>query len=146
MARIERNYTINLRRDFVKAPRYKRSKRAVNFVKSFLAKHLKSEDVKLGKHLNEYIWKNGIKNPPSRVSVTAIKEDDKVTAELIGKKYEEFKVQTQPNEEPTGLKGKLQQALKGKETEEQKEEEPEQEAKETKKEPETKEKPKTAKK
>ncbi len=125
MVKIERNYTINLRRDFVKVPRYKRSKRAINCVKIYLAKHLKSEDVRLGRHLNEYIWQNGIKNPPGKVSVVAIKEDDRITAELAGKKFEEYKVQLQPNEEPTGLKGKLQQALKGKEEEKEVVEEPE---------------------
>lgn len=112
MTKLERNYTIPLRRDFVKVPKQARSKRAISFVKKFITRHMKSEDVRLGKHLNEYIWQNGIRNPPGKVTVLAIKHDDFVTVELAGKDYTVDKVQLQPNEEPTGLKGKLQEALK----------------------------------
>ena len=57
---------------------------------------MKTEKVVLGKYLNEEIWKNGPKNPPSKVSVKVVKEDDIVKVELIGapeepKKEEEVK-------------------------------------------------------
>jgi large subunit ribosomal protein L31e len=112
MTQLERNYTIPLRRDFVKVPRQARSKRAISFVKKFITRHMKSEDVRIGKHLNEYIWQNGIRNPPGKVTILAIKNDDYVTVELAGKDYVVDKVQLQANEAPTGLKGKLQEALK----------------------------------
>lgn len=132
MSKLERNYTIPLRRDFVKVPKYRRAKRAISTIKSYLSKHMKSEDVRLGKHLNEYVWQNGIKNPPGKVSVIAIKHDDFVTAELAGKEYKVEQVQTEVNEQPTGLKGKLQEALKTTNKEEVEEEKKEENKTETK--------------
>ena len=83
MAKIEREYNIPLRSEFQKVPCYKRSKKAVSALKSFLEKHMKSSDVKLGNGLNEKIWQNGIKNPPHHVLVTVTKSDDgSVFAEL----------------------------------------------------------------
>ncbi len=88
----ERTYNIPLRKEWLKTPKYKRAKKAVTAIKEFLVKHMKSDNIKLGKLLNLDLWKHGIKNPPHHIKVTAIKEDDgTVKAELFGKKYEEFK-------------------------------------------------------
>ncbi len=86
---LERAYNVPLRREFLKSPRYKRAKTAVNALRRFLEKHMKSEEVFIGKRLNEKLWERGIKNPPHHVNITVIKEDDgKVYAELAGFKYE----------------------------------------------------------
>lgn len=84
MAELERTFTIPLRKEWLKAPKYKRAKRTIAAVFAFLERHMKSSDVKLGKYLNLEVWKHGIKNPPSRIRVTA-KKDDKgvVVAELV---------------------------------------------------------------
>lgn len=74
----ERIYTIPLRREFSKAPNYRRTKRALKAVKEFLVRHMKSENVKIGKYLNLELWKNGRKNPPPRVKVKVIKETVKI--------------------------------------------------------------------
>lgn len=90
MAKIERTYNVPLRRTFVRSPRYKRSKKAVTVLREFIVKHMKSEDIKIGKHLNEFIWKDGIKNPPHHVKIQVVKDDKGVVrAELFGQKYEE---------------------------------------------------------
>ena len=85
MATVERTVTINLRKEILKVPRYKRAKKAVTAVREYLQQHLKAsrEDVKIGKYLNLKIWEHGTKNPVTRVTVLA-KKDDKgiVTAEL----------------------------------------------------------------
>ena len=107
----EISYTIPLRRDFIKVPRYYRAKRAINAIKRYIIKHTKVEDVRIGKHLNEHIWSRGIRNPPGKVTVNAIVEEDYVTVELEGKKYEVQKVQTEVVEKATGLKGKIQDAV-----------------------------------
>ena len=53
---------------------------------------MKSEDVKLGKKLNDAIWQRGITNPPHKVKVTATKNDKgEVYAELFGVAKEEVK-------------------------------------------------------
>lgn len=113
MAKIERNYTIPLRQSYVKVPKYYRSKRAVNFIKSFLVRHMKvdEENIRIGKHLNEQVWMHGIKNPPGKVKVKVIKENDKLTVELEGFEYKVDKVQTEKTEKATSLKDKLTEKL-----------------------------------
>ena len=81
----ERTYTIPLRKEFSKSPRYKRTNKAVEAVRSFLERHMKSDDIVIGEHLNKELWKHGIRNPPSRVKVNVIKDDEgKVRVELFG--------------------------------------------------------------
>jgi large subunit ribosomal protein L31e len=123
MAKLERVYNIPLRKEWLKAPRHKRSKKAMKAVREFLMKHMKSEDVKLGRHLNEKVWEHGIKRPPHHVKVTAIKfEDGIVRAELVGyavtepKKEEETKKSTIEGlkEKITGSKSAPKAKKKGK--------------------------------
>jgi large subunit ribosomal protein L31e len=80
---MERIYTIPLRRKTVKTVKYKRSSKAIKLVKEFLKKHMKSEEVKLSKELNEYVWAKGIKNPPARVKVKAVKDESGVVTATI---------------------------------------------------------------
>lgn len=79
MAEMEKLFTVPLR--VVKGlPRTHRAERAVAEVKNFVARHMKAdrEKVWLDNPLNEVIWSRGIKKPPSRVRVKAIKFDDGV--------------------------------------------------------------------
>lgn len=88
---IERTYNVPLRKGFIKKAMYKKTKKAVSTLREFLAKHMKSDKILIGKNLNEHLWKHGIKNPPHHVKITVIKEDDgTVKAELHGFKYEHF--------------------------------------------------------
>lgn len=88
----ERTYTIPLRKEVQKSPIYKRAKKAISTVKIFLSKHMKSDDIKIGQIINRELWKRGIKNPPGKIKVTAVKTDKGVVqAELFGHKYIEKK-------------------------------------------------------
>ena len=58
------------------------AKKAVRFLKEFVARHMKAEDVKVGGKLNEFLWSRGIKNPPRKVEVRALKKGDTVFVEL----------------------------------------------------------------
>ena len=90
---IERTYNVPLRKEFQKVPRWKKTKKAVTALRQFLSKHMKSDDIKLSKKLNEHVWKHGIKNPPHHVKVTVTKDDKGVVkAELFGTKKKEAKV------------------------------------------------------
>lgn len=71
----ERIYVIPLR-DAKKAPRHKRTPRAVKVVRNFLMRHLKSENVKLDNALNQKLWERGIEKTLPRIRVRAVKEDD----------------------------------------------------------------------
>lgn len=74
---IERKYTIPLRKQFLKAQRYKRSYKSIKAVKEFLMKHMKVDDVRICKELNESILRHGRKNPPSKVEVKVVKVEEK---------------------------------------------------------------------
>ena len=85
--KIEREYIIPLRHRWSIVPRYKRTNKAVRSVKEFLARHMKIRDrdldkIKLDRYLNETLWNRGIRNPPSKIKVLAVKEGDivRVTA------------------------------------------------------------------
>ena len=88
MADLERTYTIPLRREWLRVPRYKRAKRTIHAVQNFLKRHMRAEleNVKLGNSINLEIWKHGIRNPPSRIRITTRKDDKGIVyAELFGK-------------------------------------------------------------
>src|SRR3989344_1532691 len=74
----ERIYTIPLRREFLKAPSYKRSSKAISSIRRFLIRHMKAEEVKIGKYLNLEIFKHGRKNPPGKIKVKAVKDKIKI--------------------------------------------------------------------
>ena len=86
--KIEREYTIPLRRRYQHVARYKKTPKAVKTIKEFLAKHMKIYDrdlnkIKIDKQLNEYLWFRGIKNPPHKVKIKAVKDGDVVRVELV---------------------------------------------------------------
>ena len=78
----EHIYIIPLR-DVKRSPRWKRANTAVKDIRKFLEKHMKSEDVKIDRTINERIWDRGRQKPPSKIRVRAMKfEDGQVQAEL----------------------------------------------------------------
>lgn len=82
---MERIYTIPLRRKTVKTARYKRSPKALKVIREFLKKHMKSDEVRISRDVNEFIWAHGIKRPPGKVKVKAVKDESGVvTATLEG--------------------------------------------------------------
>ena len=86
---IERVYNVPLRKEFRKVPRYKKTKKAMTALRQFLAKHMKSDNIKISNDINMIVWKDGIKNPPHHIKVIAKKDDkDVVTVELFDKKQE----------------------------------------------------------
>lgn len=108
---ITRTYTIPLRAGYANTPRYKRTNKAVRVLKAFLVKHMKSEDVKIGPQLNNLLWQNGIKNPPSKVTVDVSKDADNVVrAELSGVAYVDFK-QQEKEQAPKNLQDKIKKTV-----------------------------------
>lgn len=84
---IEREYIIPLRKKWSIVPRYKKANKAVKTIKEFLARHMKIRDrdldkIKIDKYLNEAVWERGIRHPPAKIKVRAVKEGEIVRAEL----------------------------------------------------------------
>ncbi len=85
---IEREYTIPLRRAWLKVPHYERTGKAIKIIKKFIAKHMKIPDrdvnkVKLDVFLNNQIWFRGRKSPPSKVKIKVRKENDIVKVDFV---------------------------------------------------------------
>ncbi len=118
MAKLERTYIIPLRREWLKAPKYKRAKKAIAAIKEFIAKHMKSTEIRLSKELNEAVWTRGIKSPPHHIKVNLVKDDEgKVTATLFGvaaKETEKEEKKEAPKEKPKEEKKPSKTATKPK--------------------------------
>ena len=87
---IARIYTINFSKAWL-TPKHKRTDRVVNMIKEFAIKHLKSSQIKIDQDLNRYIWQKGKTNPPRKVRVRIVKdEDDQVIVSL----YEDIVIES----------------------------------------------------
>lgn len=131
---LEREYTVPLRKEWLKVPKYKRAKKAIKAIKQFIAKHMKIYDrnldnIKIDKWLNEAIWSRGIKNPPHKIRVKAKKDSENlISVEFIGmpKKFKEDEKNIKKRQEIEKKKQeKREEKAKEKEKEKKKEEKPE---------------------
>jgi large subunit ribosomal protein L31e len=71
----EKMFTINLGRVWVAKPK-RRAPRAINTVKEYMKRHMKSDDIVITNEVNEQIWSRGIEKPPRRVKVRAVKDNE----------------------------------------------------------------------
>jgi large subunit ribosomal protein L31e len=147
----EKIFTIPLREAFEKE-RQKRARNASKIIRDFLIRHMKSENIKIGKSINEAVWKRGIYKPPRKVRIHVIKEDDIVYSELLGvdiktpskeevkkkeekKKGKKEKIKEERKErKKKTIQDEIQEEVKGKAEEAPKEEKKEEKPKEEKKE------------
>lgn len=82
---LERTYNVPLRKEVLKTPKYKRAHKAMMALRQFLAKHMKSDQIIIGRHANMKVWEQGMRNPPHHIQVIAKKDDEgKVMVELVG--------------------------------------------------------------
>src|SRR4029078_8479335 len=72
---IARIYTINFSKAWL-TPKHKRTDRVVNMIKEFAIKHLKRSQIKIDQDLNRYIWQKGKTNPPRKVRLKIVREED----------------------------------------------------------------------
>ena len=92
---MERIYTINLGKVLL-SPNNQRAKRAINMIREFATKHMKSENIKIEEEISHLVWARGIRHPPRKIRVKITKDDGNV----IVSKYQEEK-----NVEETSKKG-----------------------------------------
>jgi len=79
----ERTYSISFQKVKERSPRTKRAEKAIRYVKAFLKKHMKSDEITLESSLNEKLWERGMRKLPARLKVKAVKQEDgKVIAAL----------------------------------------------------------------
>jgi large subunit ribosomal protein L31e len=87
-----RVYTINLSKAWI-TPSYKRTDRVINMIREFAIKHMKTEDVKLDQDLNRHVWNNGKTNPPRKVRVKMVKDENDT---LVVSLFEDTKLDSKP--------------------------------------------------
>ena len=101
---MERTYNVPLRKEWLKAPKYRRAKKAGRALKEFLARHMKTdiENVKIGNYANLKIWERGIRNPPHHIKVNVKKDDEGIVrAEIVGAPVEKPKEEKKTKKEMT---------------------------------------------
>ena len=72
-------------REARKAPRTKRTPRAIKAIRDFVSRHMKADraDVWIDPEVNKLLWARGIQRPPARARLRVIKfEDGRVEVSL----------------------------------------------------------------
>lgn len=82
---VTREYTVNLHKRLHSLNFKKRAPRAIKEIKAFASKMMGTKDVRIDVNLNKAVWKQGVRNVPSRVRIVISRrrnddEDAKVRA------------------------------------------------------------------
>ena len=119
---LSRVYTINLGKAWL-TPRYRRTDRVINMVREFAVKNMKSDEVKIDQDLSRHIWAKGKTNPPRKVRVKMVKdEDDIVTVSLYEEAAEMAEEGEREEEEADKDKKRSKKTKKEEDTDEEDEE------------------------
>ncbi|MBS3119196.1 hypothetical protein J4475_00045 [Candidatus Woesearchaeota archaeon] len=101
-------FTIPLRDAWANKAKYNRTRVAVSAVSQYLRRHLKAENIKLGPHINKFVWKQGT-NPPARITVNAEKDKDGIVkAELASAPQDFLKEEKKEKKAPGRLRRLIQ--------------------------------------
>ena len=127
----ERSYMIPLMKEWNKVPRYKRAKKSIRAIREFVAKHMKVYDrdlnkIKIDRFLNEEVWFRGIKHPPKKIKVKAVKDSSGIVrVELVDYKdnLKFKKAREERGSKSAEEKKKAKEAKKAPKVEEEKKEE-----------------------
>ena len=120
---LERVHTINLGKVLL-SPNNQRAKRAINMVKEYAARHMKTEDIKIEESLSHQIWKRGIRHPPRKIRVMMTKTDEGFVLVSPYEEDVEEAVKPTPEKKTPEVKEKSEPEAKKVETTEEVKEEP----------------------
>ena len=98
---LSRVYTINLGKAWL-TPRYRRTDRVVNMVREFAIKNMKSDEVKIDQSLGKHIWARGKTNPPRKVRVKMVKDEDDIVTVSLYEEAVEIEEEKEEKEEEEG--------------------------------------------
>src|SRR5487761_810871 len=97
---LERVYTVPLSRAWI-APRHRRVVRAVNMLREFAERHMKTSEIKIDSDLTETLWNRGVTKPPRRITVKMTKDEDGLVTISLPKKAEEEEAEAEAKAEET---------------------------------------------
>ena len=72
---LERVYTIPLGKVLL-SPNTHRAVRAINMVKEFARRHMKTYNVKIDEEISHIIWARGVRSPPRKIRVKMVKTEE----------------------------------------------------------------------
>src|SRR5919205_4090884 len=119
---LSRVYTINLGKAWL-TPRYRRTDRVMNLVREFAVKNMKSDEVKIDQDLNRHIWARGKTNPPRKVRVKMVKDEDDIVTVSLYEEAVELAEEEEKEEEPDKDKNRSKKTKKEEDEDEEDEEE-----------------------
>ncbi|ANF21940.1 50S ribosomal protein L31e [Thermococcus piezophilus] len=77
-------FTVPIRKVKKRVPRWKRAPRAAKFVKEWVARHAKAEEVIIAPEVNEKIWERGAEKPPNKLRIKVkVEEKDGVRVAFV---------------------------------------------------------------
>jgi large subunit ribosomal protein L31e len=115
---LSRVYTINLGKAWL-TPRYRRTDRVMNMVREFATKNMKSDEVKIDQDLGRHIWARGKTNPPRKVRVKMVKDDDDIVTVSLYEEAVEAEEEEERKEDTKKGKGRSKKAKKDESEEEE---------------------------
>jgi len=72
---LERVYTIPLGKVLLSQSQH-RAVRAINMIREFARKHMKTQEIKIDEEVAHLIWSKGVRSPPRKIRVKMVKTDD----------------------------------------------------------------------
>jgi len=82
---LERVYTIPLGKALLSQSQH-RSVRAINMIREFARKHMKTQEIKIDEEVAHLIWSRGVRSPPRKIRVKMTKTDE---GHILVSSYEE---------------------------------------------------------
>jgi large subunit ribosomal protein L31e len=82
---LERVYTIPLGKVLLSQSQH-RSVRAINMIREFARKHMKTQEIKIDEEVAHLIWSRGVRRPPRKIRVKMTKTDE---GHILVSSYEE---------------------------------------------------------
>ncbi|NMI83578.1 MAG: 50S ribosomal protein L31 [Candidatus Nitrosopelagicus brevis] len=103
---LERVYTVPLGKVLLSQSQH-RAVRAINMIREFARKHMKTQEIKIDEEVAHLIWSKGVRSPPRKIRVRMTKtddgyilvtnyEDDAESGEKDSKKSPEIKPKVEP--------------------------------------------------
>jgi large subunit ribosomal protein L31e len=115
---LSRVYTINLGKAWL-TPRYRRTDRVMNMVREFATKNMKSDEVKIDQDLGRHIWARGKTNPPRKVRVKMVKDDDDIVTVSLYEEAVDAEEEEERKEDTKKGKGRSKKSKKDESEEEE---------------------------
>ena len=82
---LERVHTINLGKVLLSQPQH-RAVRALNMIREFARRHMKTHNIKIDEDLARQVWARGARSPPRKIRVRMYKTD---TGDILVSRYDE---------------------------------------------------------